>query len=287
MYPDDGKNSFAAFILTHGRANNVITYKTLREKGYTGEIYIVIDNEDDQAEEYRARYGDKVLVFDKLAVSRTFDTMDTQQDRRTIVYARNSCFELARKVGVRYFIELDDDYKMFEFRWKQDGKLLQKNIENLDAVFEAYLQFMRESGALTVALAQGGDFIGGAQSGMLKKGGIIRKAMNSFICDTENQFEFIGRINEDVNTYTTLGSIGKKIFTATDASLVQTQTQANKGGMSETYLDSGTYIKSFYSVIAMPSAVKVAEMGTNHKRIHHAISWKHCVPEILNEKWKR
>ena len=37
---------FAVFILTHGRPDNVITYNTLKKAGYTGDIYIVIDNED-------------------------------------------------------------------------------------------------------------------------------------------------------------------------------------------------------------------------------------------------
>ena len=40
------KYNFAAFILTHGRPEHVYTYKTLRSQGYTGQIYIVIDDED-------------------------------------------------------------------------------------------------------------------------------------------------------------------------------------------------------------------------------------------------
>ena len=47
------KNKFAVFILTHGRANNVITYATLKKQGYTGKIYLMIDDEDKQAEEYK------------------------------------------------------------------------------------------------------------------------------------------------------------------------------------------------------------------------------------------
>jgi hypothetical protein len=40
-------NSFVALILTHGRPDNVHTIKTLRKCGYTGDIIIVLDNEDD------------------------------------------------------------------------------------------------------------------------------------------------------------------------------------------------------------------------------------------------
>ena len=57
--------------------------------------------------------------------------------------------------------------------------------------------------------------------------------------------------------------------------------------MSNVYLDSGTYLKSFYSVIGMPSAVKIAEMGDKNKRIHHNVEWEYCVPMILNEMHKK
>lgn len=111
--------------------------------------------------------------------------------------------------------------------------------------------------------------------------------MNTFFCDVEKPFKFIGRINEDVNTYTRLGSTGWLGLTITDGQMKQKQTQANRGGMSNVYLDSGTYLKSFYSVMGMPSAVKIAEMGDKHKRIHHNVEWGHCVPMILNEIHKK
>lgn len=115
---------------------------------------------------------------------------------------------------------------------------------------------------------------------------VLRKCMNSFFCSVEKKFTFLGRVNEDVNTYTRLGQIGDLFFTYVPCSLNQKQTQSNKGGMSDLYLDSGTYVKSFYSVIFSPSCVSIAMMGDKHKRIHHNISWDNCVPKILNEKYK-
>jgi hypothetical protein len=37
------RNDFCVFILTHGRADRVYTYKTIRNQGYTGPIYLVIE----------------------------------------------------------------------------------------------------------------------------------------------------------------------------------------------------------------------------------------------------
>ena len=50
------RSDFVAFILTHGRADSVITDKTLRKFGYTGPIVYVIDNEDKAAADYYAKY---------------------------------------------------------------------------------------------------------------------------------------------------------------------------------------------------------------------------------------
>lgn len=109
--------SFVVFILTHGRAANVKTIKSLRKAGYTGKVLLVIDNEDEQEEHYKRIYGEQnVVVFDKLDIAERYDTMDTFDERRTIFYARNACFEIAEKLGYEYFLELDDDYTQFAYK---------------------------------------------------------------------------------------------------------------------------------------------------------------------------
>ena len=127
-------SEFAVFILSHGRAENVITYNTLRKDGYTGEIYIVIDDEDSQGEKYKKLYGEKVLVFSKAEIAKRFDIYDASSDFRTVVFARNACFDFAKELGYHYFCELDDDYTSFQYRYPQGEHLLGKEINNLDFI---------------------------------------------------------------------------------------------------------------------------------------------------------
>lgn len=283
------REDFCAFILTHGRPDRVHTFETLRKAGYTGRVYIVIDNEDKTAEEYRRRFGDIVLQFDKAAIAQTFDEGDNFNDRRAIIYARNACWSLAKQVGARYFIELDDDYTGFEYRANSSNEYIYKAVATtLDQVFEAMVDFLDDSGALSIALSQGGDHIGGKQGDGAPS--LRRKAMNSFVCCVDRSFQFFGRVNEDVNTYTTLNRRGALFFTVMQAKLVQKQTQANAGGMTDLYLDSGTYVKSFYTVMYCPSSVQVGEMGdprSGNYRLHHAINWRKTAPMILRERHKR
>lgn len=284
------RSDFVAFILTHGRASSVITDKTLRKCGYTGRIIYVIDNEDAKADKYYEKYGmDDVVMFDKEAISKTFDEADNFKDRRAIVYARNVCFRLAREMGYKYFIELDDDYDVFSFTYGRDWTVKQRGIRNLDKVFDAMIRFYESIPALTVAMAQRGDFVGGKDNDIIRGQKLKRKAMNSFICSVDRPFQFVGRINEDVNTYTVLGSRGGLFLQVPFVALNQKQTQSNKGGMTDIYLDQGTYIKTFYTVMMMPSSVKIGMLGnsSSSKRIHHNINWNNTVPKIISEKLKK
>lgn len=281
------QDNFAVFILTHGRAGKVETYKVLKKRGYTGKVYFVLDNEDDSFNEYCRLYGEEnIIVFDKQAVIDKTDTMDNFGEHRAIIYARNVVFELARAKGLKYLLMLDDDYSNIMYRWNEGGKLRAKNISDMDAVFSSMIGFLEMSGADTVACAQGGDFVGGVDGGNFKKG-LLRKAMNSFFCKVDNPIEFRGTMNEDVVTYTILGSRGKLFFTFVNLCVIQLPTQSLKGGMTEAYLESGTYLKTFYAVMSMPSCVKVSMMTTKHKRIHHHVNWECCVPKILNARWRK
>ena len=153
-------NGFVAFILTHGRPDRVLTYEKLRKHGYTGKIYIVCDDEDKTLPEYRKRFGD-VLVFSKSEIAKTFDEGDNFGDRRAIIYARNACFELAQQIGATHFIELDDDYTYFKFRFDDQLRWHGADVQDLDAVFDMLLDYFNSAPMLTLAIGQGGDYIGG------------------------------------------------------------------------------------------------------------------------------
>ena len=102
-------NNFAVFILTHGRPDNVKTYATLNKSGYTGEIYFIVDNEDKTIDKYIKNFGEhRVKVFDKKAMADKTDEGNNFDNRKVIIHARNACFYIAKELGIKYFIQLDD-----------------------------------------------------------------------------------------------------------------------------------------------------------------------------------
>jgi len=280
-------NTFCVFILTHGRPDNVITLRTLEKCGYTGRLYLVVDNEDNTVDRYLANFGaDRVIVFDKKAEADACDEGNNFDERRTITMARNACFGIARRLGVTHFVELDDDYTDFRYKLEETGNHL-AIVKTLDALFVCLLWFYSESGATSIAFAQNGDFLGGFDNGSGIYRFSKRKCMNTFFCSTDRPFRFVGAMNEDVNTYTTLGNRGHLFLTIPFAAINQKATQSQSGGITAMYQRFGTYCKAFTTVMMMPSAVRVSMMSCNNPRIHHLVDWGRCVPCIVPEKYRK
>jgi hypothetical protein len=296
-------SKFCAFILSHGRADAVFTTRTLRKDGYTGDIRIIIDDTDPQRDRYEDKFPGEVYVFSMEEAKDITDTGDNFTGKRGarfhdseiqggVIYARNMCWRIAERLGYSSFVVLDDDYTEFRYKVNHRDEYIEGipgrsvcEIWNLDSVFAAMVRFLEQTRFKTLCMAQGGDYIGGVHGDIWKKP--KRKAMNSFVCLTDRPFQFIGRVNEDVNAYTFWGARGDLFLTCMRLALQQRQTQKNSGGMTEIYLDSGTYVKSIYSVIYQPSSVRVAVMMSRYPRIHHQVRWRHTVPKIISPQHRK
>jgi hypothetical protein len=282
--------SFCVFIISHGRPDKVVTLRTLQQSGYTGPLFIVCDNEDKTIDQYRRNYGaDIVLVFNKPYYASLVDSCDNFQNRRTTTHARNACFDLAKERGFEYFLVLDDDYTSFKYTFDRNGHYSCKKSTKLGIIFNFVASMMDADNRIqSICFLQAGDLVGGIP-GEMQRGRYPfdkRKAMNSFFCKTNRRFWFFSRLNEDVNTYMVLGSRGGIFLSIPCLALIQMQTQANPGGMSDAYLASGTYVKSFYTVMNCPSFCKI-EKQRAVGRIHHKISWNNAVPKILDDTHKK
>lgn len=272
------KNNFGIFIFCWGRPDFDNTVKSLRRCGYTGNIYMLLDNLDETRFKYIEKYGDdRCYVFDKKAVAAKTDAMNNFGNLASTVFVSNVMFEAARHFHLDYFAAMCDDYTAFSHKREKE-----RRTRKLDEVFSLFIEFLRGAKQVKcVAMAQGGDFAT-ADKPMCK-----RKVMNCFICATERPFIFKGSMNDDVNMYVYNGVRGCIYLTYNRFMLHQPPTQVNEGGLSDLYKSFGTYVKSFYSVMLCPSGVKVAMMGVKNPRIHHVIDYNATVPHIIREKWKK
>ena len=284
------RNDFCIFVLTYGRPHNQRTLNTLSKLGVKYPVYLVCSDDDKELGEYQKLYGKQVVVFNKEQAVKEMgiDLMDNFGNKKAIIYARNYAFVLAKQLGYRYFWELDDDYYEFAFADFKRGmwdslSVGHSTFKEMDRVLEACLEYYASNPKLLgLSFSQGGDFIGGLDN----KQRVKRKCMNSFFCDTERPFLFRGTLNEDVNFYAGDGARDGICLQLHNIKLQQTGTQKTDGGMKDIYLDGGTYIKSFYSIMINPSAVKISLMGDLHLRLHHRIDYNGICPKIIREEYK-
>lgn len=283
----DMKKDFAVFILSHGRAKEMTTVNMLKKYKYTGQWYVVIDNEDEQAPQYIMRYGkNHVIVFDKAAEEKKMDTGDNGGSRKCGVFARNFIIDEADRRGYKYHVQLDDDYQGFDFRYIKDGKLKAKHVDNIDELFRVSLKFFVNADLDCLAYGVFADYFGGAGNSRYYKG-VMRKTMNVFFLRADRKFYFVARMNDDVTTNLVNTKVGKKLLSVLYVQTRMPATQTMKGGMTEVYTDEGTYMKSFYSVMFEPSACRVDATMKHMKRVHHKIRWNLIAPKIISEKYKK
>lgn len=279
---------YTVFIISNNRPNKVYTDIMLKKYNYTGTSYIVLDDEDKSVNEYIKKFGaDRIKIFNKKEIADKTDEGNNFNNRRTTTHARNACFDIAEQLGYKYFLVLDDDYTVFRYRYI-DKYITKGYVNNLDNLFLQTFKFYKNNNFISIAFAQGGDFIGGESCGLLKNyiyNG--RKCMNSFFCSTDRRFWFLGQLNEDVNTYVTYGNKGGLFLTIPFVGLEQKATQLTNGGMTDAYLKYGTYVKSFTTVMMQPSSVFVAMMGFTKNRLHHRVIQRNTVPMIVKEMYKK
>lgn len=279
------QNRFAVFILTHGRANTIKTHDFLRRCGYTGNIWIVIDNEDDQEDLYREKFGEAVIQFDKRDYVPITDMGDLDEGRKVGVFARNFIQDKAKEMGYAYHMQLDDDISSVSYRYVEDDRRKALTCKRLDDVFEAFVDYMDSTPITALSFGHPAYYPGGSIKHFMR--GMIPKTMTTFMMRADDIQYFHMRMNDDITTSALNGMRGKMYFTYLPLMINTELTQKAGGGMTEAYKDTGTYRKSFYTVMSMPSCAKIYHIGVVEDRLHHEIVWNNCTPKLLSARWKK
>ena len=81
---------------------------------------------------------------------------------------------------------------------------------------------------------------------------MIPRTMTTFLMREDDIQYFHMRMNDDITTSALNGMRGKLYYTYMPLMLSVDGTQKQAGGMTEIYVDNGTYRKSFYTVMCLP-----------------------------------
>lgn len=161
------RNDFAIFIITYKRPDKQLTYTALKNCGYTGKIYFIVDNTDDTIQQYIDNYGvENIIVFDKnhYMNSSEYDNCINKGVFATAVYARRAVEDIAAALKLPFFAVVDDDIKTFVIRYPSDGKLIGVKIDNFDLILSAYIDVLDTNNIASVGFGNARSYFGGANA---------------------------------------------------------------------------------------------------------------------------
>lgn len=271
-------NDFVVFICTHERPFEQITLKMLRNCGYTGYIYLVVDNEDKTnylLSIYKDNYTD-IMTFNKNGHIQCDDSGTNNPIRNTHLYAWNACENFARILKFQYYAIMDDDLTSFRYRYIDDGHLKSQTItKNMDKVLEAYVDYLKQTDIACLSIADARNYIGGqAKDGRNMNTVVFRNGKYGFWWHSE--------MYEEMATSLTIQQRGMFVFQPTFMQY-ETKTMAKnvKGGMQEIYESQGILRRAAYTVMYHPDCVSFDANNTGFK-----LKKDNAFPKLISSKHK-
>ncbi len=277
------RNDFACIVISHGRPE-CSTVKVLRECGYTGKIYIVVDDEDKTLPDYIERYGADVHVFHK---EEDFDTGDLGGSKACGVFARNQCLKVAEKNRLTYYLELDDDLESLSYRYNDGGHLRGIKARELDRLFDGMCTYFDEASVQCISFGNAVDYIGGVPT--YESGKANRTVMNSFFLRTSNKIQWRSRNSDDIITVIDQAQKGYAGFRFTpvmnkfDVWIPKKKSSASGGSIAE-YEKTGSYKLRYYAVMFHPDCVKLRESGDGYDL---TLMTGNAYPKIMSGRYKK
>ena len=277
---------FAVFILTHGRPHNQLTVKSLQDVGYTGEWYLVVDDQDDTFNEYVKVWGvDRVIVFHKDHFIRHTDVGLQVPVPKFAVFARNAIEHIAKYMGYQTFMMLDDDITKIRIRLPEGNSLKSYQINGqFDAIIENSVNYVLDCDIACMGLGFCNLYIGGVEN-FNKENPRQRLCAEAFIRNTSHPISWRLNMVEDLITSIDAAMNGDVWFQFLPIQCeIKMSEGAVDGGNSDVYRQLGMYRISFMPVIAYPSSNAVR---CSKKSWASTTSPDKCIPKILSSRYRK
>ena len=243
------------YILTHGRPHNQKTVETLRRCGYTGDITLVLDDEDKTLSEYKDEWLN-LRVFSKQKYIDKTDTGLSKPLRNFAVFARNAIEDIAKEDGEDYFCMFDDDIKNFRYRIISDNQLLSIPVTNFDNMLYNYIAYMKDSNIACLSFGTTSQYIGGIKrfEQVSEDNNSLRLCFNAYIRNSKFDVDWKLNMCEDRITsiyQNTYGNVWKQLlFVQIDCEELYGKVD---GGNSDVYRMLDECTQTFFPIITHPS----------------------------------
>lgn len=277
---------FAVFILSHKRANRVETFDTLRNAGYTGEIFIVVDDADPQLDVYTHRFSECLLVFNKQEMKAITDTVTNIKKDSSPVYARNFIEQYANNMKYDAYIVMDDDVTNLRYRYLDNGVARSQSLKyNLDIVLTSYIDYLLHANIATLSFATVMVYAGGVHS----EADEVRLASHRYTCQIHMRnlsfpVEWMSLANNDSISANNTAKVGYLWWALPFIVYDSPKMNTLPGGMKEVYDAVNEFSRAFMATVVSPSVCRV---GCSKDRLAIKRDLKTAYPMIISSRWKK
>ena len=279
-------DDFAIFICTYGRPNNQLTLNMLRNSGYIGRIYLVLDDTDATIQQYIDNYGtNSIIIFDKNYYINSVETISNNPKCACIIYAKNAVEDIAKQMKLKSFVIADDDVFSLRLRYVDSNALRSKRIIcNMSDVIEEINNFLLDTNLCAVSPLYTTFFMDGVKSFESDR---IESARYMYIFVFRNSVydvKWISDYAEDNITSFEQNKIGNCMlgipFVQHDSTPPKKRIE---GGMSETYA-SNTFLLCMRGCTIEPAYMSAQWYKT---KFVPKIQRKNSLPKIISGRYKK
>lgn len=288
------RNDFAVFITSYKKANDIVTIDSLLNAGYTGDWYVIVEDNDPELEEYKNSIPkEKLLLYNKKEQSKYYDSYDNFHILNTNLNSLSVVSYFAKKLGYKYFYIAEDDYEGFYYKKRIiKNKVVFKKLKNIDDIFEISIDFLNSNDKINclsftpikTTTIGNADFFSDSFFNYLN--------YNGWLCDIDKPIKFKGTICNDTLTFMNNYKQGHMSFTLNYIKNIhkwyydKKEKELDNSGndeINDKYF-TDVLIYYLYNIMGEPAAYKIF---TKNGKIREKFIIKHLIPKIIDERWKK
>ena len=252
-------DDFAIFICTYGRPDNQLTLSTLKECGYSGKIYLVLDDTDTTIQQYIDNYGsDNIIVFDKnYYINNCIDTGDNKGHYKCILYAKNAVEDIAKELQLQSFVIADDDIGKFRFRYPYDDKMKSVSISNnFDLILDTCIDYLLSCNIASIGFCFSQMYFSGVS--VLNDLHKFRVPYNFVFRNTSINVDWHSWFGEDVITAISYNKVGQfwTVIPYVQQDISGVGSGNANGGMADIYRKTNSFKLAMCDFMYHPSSTR-------------------------------
>lgn len=289
------RDDFAVFITSYKRANNITTINSLKKSGYTGDWYVIIEDNDPEIELYKKNVPkDKLLIYNKKEQAKYYDSCDNFHILDVHTNSISVVPYFVKLLGYKYYYMAEDDFEGFYYKKLNGKKVEYKLILNIDEIFNMCIDFLNCSDKIvSISFKHINTINSITSSEYFDNSTFSYYGYNGFILDVDKPVKFNGTVCEDVFIHMNSYKQGLLTFTINPIKNLHVfyfdKKPKDRDNSGNNYVNSNFLNRELYFLYVLLTFPNMVNLKIkNDTVLDFTYMQQHkSIPKIIDERWKK